>query len=194
MSKFKQYLNESYKEYKFRIKTIVPLDSAAMDKIEYVLNKYDMTDISAPRETPIQEIPLEFYEIQNTSVFIIDAVTSMPIAPHILLQQLKDILDIPEKFIVVRGENDPIEIYTQEMKDKADKPYITKLSTDPDYNDDEKSDEEPAFGDEYNKKFLSRIARAKHVVETDVKPENAAFNKDHDGVKPHYGKPDKGAK
>lgn len=192
MSLYKQYLQESYKEYNYRIKTVVPLDSKKMDCIERVLDKYDLKDITSPRRTPIQENPLEFYDVFNTEVYILDTTLGMPASPYVLQQEMKNALMVPEEHIVIRGDNDPIELYTKQLNDEKEflengEKRKPRLSTNEEYDDDEQIKEEPGYGDAYNEKFLSRIARARMDIKTDVKSENAEFNKDQPGVKPHYG-------
>lgn len=185
MSLYKKYLAESYKEYNYRIKTVAPLSQVNMDKIENVLRKYDMKSITNPRVTPVQENPLEFYNIHNHEVYIVDVVTGMPASTFNLQNELKQVLDVPLDYIVVRADNDPIELYTEQItQEKTD--YEVKLSTDPEYNADE-GYEETAFGDDYNQQFLSRIGKARMKIESEVKDDNAEFNKDIAGVKPHYG-------
>lgn len=188
MSVFKKYLAESYKEYNYRIKSILPLTDQAMDMIESVLRKYDLKDITNPRKTPLQEHPLEFYNERNKEVYIVDVTLGMPMSSYVLHAELKEALNTYESSIVVRSENDPIEIQTQMEKEKEGKEYETKLSTESDYHDSEQIKEEPAYGDDYNQKFLSRIAKAKIALATDVAKDDSEFNRDHDGVKPHYGK------
>lgn len=186
MSIFKEYLNESIKEYNYRIKSILPLDDEAMDQIESILRKYDLQDITRPRKTPLQEHPLEFYNERNKEVYIIDTALGMPISAYVLHSELKDVLNTYEGAIVVRSENDPVELQSEELN--KDEEYQVKLSTESEYNTDEQIDEEPSFGDEYNEKFLSRIARARQSLKTDVAKDAAKFNDGHDGIKPHSGK------
>ena len=187
MGTFRDYLNESIKEYNYRVKTILPLDNDAMDKMESILRKYDLQDVSSARKTPLQEHPLEFYNERNKEVYIVDVVLGMPISSFVLRSELQDVLNTYEHAIVVRAENDPIELETQNINDKDDN-YETKLSTDSEYNKNEQVDEDPSYGDEFNQKFLSRIARARVQLQSDVAAEKASFNDGHDGVKPHYGK------
>ncbi len=188
-SVYKQYLKESTKEYHYRIKTLVPLEEEQMNAIETVLRKYDLKDSSKARRTPLQEHPLEFYNQKNKEVYIVDTVLGVPASTYVLQQELKEVLKVTEDAVVVRADNEPIEVYTQQLLDAGEKD--TRLSTNSEYNADEQITEEPDFGDSYNEKFLSRIARARIKIDSEVKAENAAFNKDMDGVKPFYGTPSK---
>ena len=187
MSMFKQYLQENFKEYHYRIKTIVPLEGEHLDMIESILRKYDVKSVSKVVKTPLQAHPLEFYEETNKEVYILDVVTGMPLSTFILQNELVDALNTYEKALLVRGANDPIEMQTQEILDRQDKDYEVKLSTSPDYLKSEESDEPPAFGDDFNQEMLSSMARARLKVASDVKADDAAFNKGIPGVKPVYG-------
>lgn len=190
MSLYKKYLEESLKEYRYRIKTVFPLETNEQNKIESVLRKYDLKDVSAPRRTPLQEHPLEFNNISNREVFIVDAVLGMPASAQQLHSELYDALDVPGGELVVRSDSDPIELQTEQLNNEEE--YETKLSTDPNYQGKEQVEGEAPYGDEYNQKFLSRIARAKAKVDSDVSSENAEFNKDMPGVKPAYDEKDAG--
>ena len=191
MSMFKDYLHESIKEYSYRIKAICVIDDDALDKLDSVLRKYDLLDISNVHITQLQEHPLEFYNERNKQVYIVDVTLGMPISSYVLRSELQEVLNTYESAIIVRAENDPIELQTQEIENKKDKEYETKLSTNSEYNEDEQIHEDPAYGDDYNKKFLSRIERAQLKIKSEVKSDNAEFNKGHDGVIPHYGKQSK---
>lgn len=191
MSVYKQYLKESTKEYHYRIKTLVPLEEEQMNAIETVLRKYDLKDSSKARRTPLQEHPLEFYNQKNKEVYIVDTVLGMPASTYVLQQELKEVLKTTEEAIVVRADNEPIEVYTQQLLDADEKEKFVKLSTSGEYNTDEKITEEPDFGDSYNEKFLSRIARTRIKIESEIADEGAKFNDGIDGVKPFYGTPSK---
>lgn len=186
---FKQYLEENLKDYHYRLKTIVPINDTGMDRIESVLRKYDVKDISKVRKTQLQEHPLEFYNETNKEVFIVDVTLGMPISSQILHQELTHALETYEGAVVVRADNEPIEMYTVELNNAGKDDKKPLMSTEPE-SGDTRIEEEPLYGDTHNEKFLSRIARAKLTIDSEVIPDNAEFNKNHDGVRPHYGKPD----
>lgn len=188
-SVYKQYLKESTKEYHYRIKTLVPLEEDQMNAIETVLRKYDLKDSSKARRTPLQEHPLEFYNQKNKEVYIVDTVLGIPASTYVLQQELKEVLRTTEDAVVVRADNEPLEVYTQQLLDDEEKEV--RLSTDEEYNADEQLTGDPDFGDSYNEKFLSRIARTRIKIESEIADEGAKFNDGIDGVKPFYGTPSK---
>lgn len=174
-----EHLMESDKEYHFRIKTIEPIDEDRMAKIEHILSKYELRDITAPERTIIQNHPLDFHDIQNAEVWMVDAVTGVPVSSYILQQELRANLKMPEKFVVVRSDNDPLELETQrlnaedDMREKAEEKSLNRaslLDTDEVYPEDDLEDAlkgEDMFGDNYNSKFLQTLAK----VSADRKPE-----------------------
>ena len=60
MKLFNEYLAESVKEYKFKVKLAMKAEPELMDVIERVLGKYDVKDITSPKTTPIQEHPMDY--------------------------------------------------------------------------------------------------------------------------------------
>lgn len=167
MTLYRKFLKESIRDYNVRIKTVTEMTDDKMDKLERLLQKYDVQSIDGPRKTVIQEHPLDFYDIMNHEVYIIDATLGLPASSYMLQQEIRETLDIPEKFVVVRAENDPLEIETQRLNaqklmDKSDS--VAKLSTDPEYPEQSPAAEE-LYGDKYNENFVSRLAQAKSKIE-----------------------------
>lgn len=78
MKSFKQYLTESKKEYKFRIKYAGTLTDSQIDRIEMALGKYSVLDMSKPKTTPIQEHPMDFQTLKNSEVSIVDVTVDYP--------------------------------------------------------------------------------------------------------------------
>lgn len=184
---FKVYLEEGQKEYHFRLKTVVELADEQIDNLERVLAKYDLRDMSKPTKTIIQEHPLDFQDIMNKEVFIVDFVTGLPASAYILLQEIRRNLNIPEKYIVVRTDNDPLEIetqrlkFSQEMGDEANDKGLTReslLGTDSVYPDNEHlEDGGTLYGDEYNTKFKEYLAQVSSSRQAeDVDPPNPLFS------------------
>ena len=68
MSKFREFLATNEKQYYYRIKTVVPLDDAAMDRIERTIVKYLPLDVGRPEKTIFQRHPLDFPGVDNAEV------------------------------------------------------------------------------------------------------------------------------
>lgn len=168
MKSFKTYLEEAQKQYDFRIKMVVPPTDEHMDDMERLLSRYNLISIGTPVKISPKQDAMEFRDIENADVWYIDAVIGIPFSAYILQQELRAALNIPEKFLVVRTDHEPIEVESQKMQilsllDKmADEKGLTQkaslLSTDNEYLDAEQPIVKDAFGDKYNKKFLSYLA------------------------------------
>ncbi|NJO62839.1 MAG: hypothetical protein HC836_32830 [Richelia sp. RM2_1_2] len=187
MKTFLEHLFESDKEYHFRIKTIVPLDDAMLDRVERVLRKYELRDFKGPTKTIFQDHPLDFSDISAAEVFIIDVVIGVPQSSYILQQELRDALSISEKFIVVRGDNEPLEVETQRMRmqkeiaNQANEKGLKKsslLDTDSTYSESEfEADGAQFFGNEHVSKFLNTLATVASSRNSPVvEPKSGLFN------------------
>lgn len=185
---FLDYLAESHSvEYSYRIKTTVPLTDTELRKIENALDKYELLDMTRPKTTPIQDYPLDFKDVKNTEVHIVDIVLHIPASSYILQQELCNALDILEKFIVVRGDNEPIEIEAEDLiananiankMAKDDLNPDSLLSTNPVYQENDLFNVgKDYYGNEYNSKFLRHLADISATRETTkVEPADALFS------------------
>jgi hypothetical protein len=201
---FKQYIADAQRFYHYRVKTICVLDDHAMDWFERVLLKYDPVDITKPHKTIIQKNPLDFKNVAAAEVWIVDVTTALPASGYVLQKELQLALGIPENYIVVRGENDPIEIENdrlvadEQMDLDAAAKGLTRdaLLTDQDYSEVDTTDPE-LYGAKYNSQFLGflrtvqkdRAEKAKVDAEggyfswlnqpkPDVEPDEGAYNAD----------------
>ena len=64
MKSFNEYLVESKKTYKFKIKAAGELPENFTDKMETALNKYEVVSFNKGATTPIDKTPLDFPQIQ----------------------------------------------------------------------------------------------------------------------------------
>lgn len=165
---FKQYLAESEKSYKYRIKAVVDLsEDDALDRIESYLQRYKLVDISRPFKTILQKAPLDFPNFTNTEVYMIDIETSLPLSGYVAAEELRTLLNIAGGTIVVRGANEPIEIETKllnqkeevaEIAEKKDLKPAPLLGTEEQYPESEQTpDGQNYYGDSYNGRFLKTL-------------------------------------
>lgn len=182
---FKQYLAEAERRYYFRIKTVVPLSDKEMTRIELALAKYQPFEISAPAKTILQKHPMDFKDLENAEVWIVDAVLGLPASPYILQQDIRQNLNIPEKYVVVRSENDPLELQGEdaiaidELHAEAEKNGLRQaaLLTDPNYAEFNEPDGGSAYGDRQIAGllgYLEQIRKERSEERTD--PPNPLFN------------------
>ena len=155
------------REYNFRIKTVSDI-SKNIDKIKYVLNKYDISKFGKIHKTILQATPMEFMDIDNAEVYILDVTVELPITAYVLMLELAAILNIPEKFIVVRGDNEPIEVEGNRIEARSElKDILGKLEQAPLLDTTEIYPEESLAGDKlsgdkYNMEFLKFISQQSH--------------------------------
>jgi hypothetical protein len=159
----KQYIAESERTYTYRLKTIVPLDDYAMDRIERVCMKYQPLDISKPRKTLMQKNPLDFTNIDAAEVWIVDLEFAQPASSYALGQEVRHALGVPENNVIVRGSNDPTEVESErlvaseEIAAEAKEQGLTPsgLLTDPTYS--EVTPGADLYGKVHNEKFLDYL-------------------------------------
>lgn len=210
MKDFKQILEESIIEFKYRIKSVVEIDDNFLEKMESVLKQFHVTEILEPIKTIIQDRPMDFIDIENSAVWITEFTTSIPISSAIFMEQLTKALGISENMVVVRSLSEPAELNRQKylMGHEADAEALEKglslaahLSCDPSYPEAPEVDQ--LYGDKYNSDFLNFLAQVEQErpsqkvdaisplfkwLDMPKQPpgENSAFNKDIDSVKPVY--------
>lgn len=182
MKSFKTYLKESQQVYHYRIKMVVPPTEEHMEDLERLLRRYDVQQVSMPHKIDAKMDSLEFRDIENVDVYSIDVQIGMPLSAYILQQELRAALNLPEKFLVVRADNEPVEVEStrRQMLRQLDKIAAEKgltakaslLSTDSHYLDAEQPIATDVFGDKYNKTFLNYLAdvaagRKTQIFDTD---------------------------
>src|SRR4051812_48767558 len=114
----KKYIAESERSYNYRLKTIVELDDDAMDRIERIAMKYQPLSLSRPRATMLQSNPLDFTnisEIPVTQVWIVDMELALPVSSYALGQEIRRSLACHERYVIVRGANDPTEVESERI-------------------------------------------------------------------------------
>lgn len=171
MKSFKQYLAESVKESHYVVKLAMHPSDEQLDALEACLKKYDLIDISKPRM--IEKDTIDFSNYPDKKVHAIAFTTGMPVSSYMLMQQLRNALNVAEDFIVVRGSNEPIEIEAEDQEfngtayDPDRQPGAARLSTDRFYDDAEQPLVTDVFGDDYNRKLMDYLAKVADDRETD---------------------------
>jgi len=191
-----------------------------MDDIERLLRRYNLVSIGRPKKLDSKADILSFRDIENAEVYYLDFVIGVAMSAYIIQQELRAVLNLPEKFLVVRSDNEPIEIYSSEksllhqLDQKArDAGFDTRaslLSTDRHYLDAEQPLVTDTYGDSYNMKLLKLLRKVADTRRTETfqtssdlnnvaeiqaakrQPEQntADFNAEFKGPKPVYGKLD----
>ena len=89
MKSFRQYLTESVKTFKYRIKIAGEPDGKFLDLLRMNLKKFSPVAMTEPRTTPIQKDPYGFPGIQNSSVTIFEIECSYPATEPMIKQMAK---------------------------------------------------------------------------------------------------------
>jgi hypothetical protein len=213
MKSFYHYLAESSRTYRYRIKSVLPMDKEFLAKVKRALFKYE-AELTQPKRTPLQHNPLDFRDFGNVEIYILDIETRVPASSYVLATELRAALQIPDRQLIVRGENEPVEIEARALEEiHKDDQHVAVLD-DPTYAREDQPTE-VAYGDTYNGKLLDYLSQMRANVEAqdipaveEIKKVNKFawlnklddsvgedFNKDIEGVKPvHVNTKTKGGK
>jgi len=170
MKSIKQYITESSAEYAYVIKIAKEVDPSVVSEIEAYLENYGLCYIGKLEK--IIDDKFDFFDVAEKSVHCIKFITTTPLSSYIVQQQIRSILNIPEKYIVVRTATEPVELYAEydAFKNEADRKAKEDglqsgplLSISRFYDDAEQPIVNNIFGDEYNKKFLNYLANIKNT-------------------------------
>jgi hypothetical protein len=169
MKSLPQLLNEAQKTYSYRLKTVVDLDDIKLESLERLLKRYKMLDIGHVHKIDSKNDTLEFRDIENADVYYIDFMIGVPVSAYILQQELRAVLNVPEKMLVVRADNEPVEVYSMKNQllsalwQKSNQEGYTSagslLSTDRQYLDVEQPLAQHVFGDTYNSRLLNLLKK-----------------------------------
>ena len=123
MKTFKDYLTESKKTYQFKIGIAGELPEDIEDKLETVLEKYSLVNLSSPKRTPISERPLDFPQLQNVEVTYYEVELNYPTTVQVLQEYIGYTCGIDKAYVIVRNPYEPQEIYQHEHQQREDAPY-----------------------------------------------------------------------
>lgn len=174
MKSFKQYLAESTREYGYVIKLAQQPTDEQCDAVERYLHQFGLLEMTNP--VALEGDALDFSDIQNHQVWQINFVTTVPLSSYVTMEGLRDVLNVPEKLIVVRTAVEPVELNADRhmielgFREKAREMGLTpaaRLSTDRFYDPIEEPTTRDVFGNDYNKRFLDYLADVKESRPSD---------------------------
>lgn len=162
---FKKYVLNATKEYKYRLKFAFELTDAHIERIEKVLNRYSLVDITPAKRLIVQRNPVDFKNIENSEVYYVDTITKYPASVQILSEELRLALGVAEKYVIVRTQSDPYEAEIENTEkyandQKKNETVIGVKFSDPYYLTDGKPDANKngeLAGNEYNKNMLDAM-------------------------------------
>jgi len=164
----RQYIAESEKKFSYRIKSVADLPSG-FEQIKRFLQRYNLIDIKKPKKTIMQKNPLDFESVPNAEVYIMDVTLGLPISSYVIQRELVGVLGLPGDYLVVRGENDPVEQQviagdqSADIKKQAEKKDLSPaalLGTDSQYPEAEQTaDGSNYYGNSYNSRLLDYLEK-----------------------------------
>ena len=204
MKQFKNYLMESEKEYKFRLKLAVEPTSDMINLLEKSMIKFGLKSLTSPKKTIIQSKPMDFANLKNTELWIMDGVCSYPVTPQILEQFVSDSLRIPMNEVRVIGPDHPGEEDQDTLVKNNEALEASKSLTpeekiaksrlmDSNYSDAPTVNTTDYYGDEYNKKLVAKVKESiknrslNKYAAGDIKPEVAPVELDKGNTKSPVG-------
>ena len=206
MKSFYEYLSGVKKEYKYKLKLAVQVDDSVLDRVEKVLKRYDLIDISKPKKSILQRNEVDFPNLGPVESWSMTIVTDRPFVVQALTNEISKALNISEQHIRVRGENEPVAVeerFAEEfaaIEDKAgDMKPATLLG-----NDEVEEPTVVAYGDNYNQSLLNYLGqlqanRAEEMekasdhksmfgwLDSQTAIEDGGFNTETGGIRPVSG-------
>ena len=186
---FVNYVADSKTEYNYVLKfALNEMTDVMVDQLEACLKKYDLKSASAFRKTPIQESPLDFPNVKNTSVYSCDMTLGYPGSLDFLRIYICNNLGISPALLAVHSENDPRQIETDLYIDRNSPEYKEKYKAR--LGADHEETDVPAYGQTYNTEFLKELAKVakerqittvENPLSPDSKVDHTMMPKDYDG-------------
>lgn len=184
---FTHYIAETKTDYKYVLKFAVnEMTSQMIDTLESALAKYDLTQASKFKSTPIQENPLDFPNVKNTAVFICDVTLEYPASLDFLRIYICNSLGISPELLAVYSENDPRQIETDLYIERSSPEYKEKYKTR--LGSDYEETPAPAYGEKYNTDFLKELEKVSKerqvtIIDNALSPKQAT---DHSTLPKDY--------
>ena len=126
MTRFQEILNESKKTYNFKIGIAGDLPEGCEDNMRTSLKKFDITEMSKGKRTPVQERPLDFPTLENMNVTYFDVALNYPTTAPVLAEYISQCCNIHTSHLVVKNEGNMSDVYQAIPEDTT---YETMLTT-----------------------------------------------------------------
>jgi hypothetical protein len=153
MKSFKEHLNESKKQFNFKIKIAGEFTTEQEDHLKSALDKFAVTGFKKSGKTPIQELPLDFPQVKNCEVSIYEVILDYPTTQFELTEYISNECSISKSHLAVRRPGEPSEEY-QHIEPN---PRTGALLDDPDYKEAGSPKFEDYYGDTYNSGFVKEL-------------------------------------
>ena len=161
MKSFKEYLVESKKVYNFKVKIAGELPESFQDGFKNVLDRYNVVTFEQIAKTPIQKLPLDFPEMENSEVTVFEVITEYPITSPEIQKYLNE-LGLSSHRVRVRGASEPTEIDQIEMQahEEDDPENKEALLNDSEYSEASVIDHKDYYGEDHKESFLQDLIKS----------------------------------
>ena len=149
MKSFTEFLTESTKQYGFRIKVAGTLTDEQVDRLEAALEKWGLQSLSKPKVTPIQKHPVDFTNLKEVEVSIMDVVLDYPVTPQEIIARMAEYCTVTPDHIVVFSNSDQNQADMELEVAKEEEEYEVQLTA-----PYPKSDKNLPAGDKYTQQVL----------------------------------------
>lgn len=150
MKSFRQYLVESVRTYRYKIKIAGEPDKNWLDMFCYNLSKFDPVKISDPKTTPIQKDPYGFPDLKNEAITMIDVEFRYP-AIEPMIKQVARLLNYDENLVRMIQAN-----YDDSVNFEAEQ-YANQMEHSPVLTHEELEDNGKKASEEYGDQYFPRI-------------------------------------
>jgi hypothetical protein len=150
MKSFRQYLVESVRTYRYKIKIAGEPDKNWLDMFCYNLQKFDPVKISDPKSTPIQKDPYGFPDLKNEAITLIDVEFRYP-AIEPMIKQVARLLNYDENLVrMIQANYDDSVNFEEEQ-------YANQMEHSPVLTHEELEDNGKKASEEYGDQYFPRI-------------------------------------
>lgn len=157
MKSLKQYLAESEKTYEFKLRSVVEMSDAQLDKLERYLARYNVESVSTPRKSIMQKSPAGFGDYGPAEVHSIDFKTRMPASPNALHEEIARAIGVAMGAIRVHNASEAV-LFDDVDETKSDE--NKSVLADADYKESEKVDHSENYGNEFVEKFVKNLPKS----------------------------------
>lgn len=161
MKSFRQYLTESVRTYRYKIKIAGQPDKNWIQLFCHNLSKFDPINISEPKSTPIQKDPYGFPGLKNQSVIIISVDFKYP-AIESMIKQLARLLNFDENLVRMVQQD-----YDDSVNGEVEG-YENQMKHSPVLDHEELEDSGKQASKDYADQYMSKIAKEAEADKMDM--------------------------
>jgi hypothetical protein len=139
MKSYTQYLQESKKTWKFKIKTIHELTDDQSDRIEKHLLKYDSNGLGAVKKTMLQSAPKDFPMHRGYEVFTYEFETKLSATAEQIYNEIRNMLGLNNSSFKIKSDQD------------------LDLDEEAEVKEPKAVDSKELYGDDFNSNFIKEL-------------------------------------